>query len=235
MSANRPARHLAADAGARHDRRQLGRRSSDRWTEKPRQYGPSTSTATTWPTPNGSHVDFTIPKDWRSGFYALQLRANPAGAEPSKASSGFFVRADLPGPRAPMAFVASTATFLAYANSALRLDQVHAKRAGRPARAVARRRLSAGASRARACRPTTTHADAAAGASAREAPILNMRPRGNVFNYGNDTTLSTGSSRWATTTTSSPTIHPSHGLQVLKPYRCVVTGSHPEYISREIG
>ena len=39
-----------------------------------------------------------------------------------------------------------------------------------------------------ASRPTTPMPTAAAGASAaRAGPILNMRPRGNMFNYGNDT------------------------------------------------
>ena len=62
-----------------------------------------------------------------------------------------------------------------------------------------------------------------------------MRPRGNVFNYGNDTHFidwleETGQDYDIVT---DDDIH-RQGVQLLAPYTCVVTGSHPEYISREI-
>jgi N,N-dimethylformamidase len=211
--------------------------SSDRWTETPAQYGAihfhsdDMADAEWAPT-----VDFTVPKDWRSGFYALQLRAHPAGAEPVESFVGFFVRADLAKPRAPMAFVASTATFLAYANSALRLDQVHAEAMLEGLLTLSHDDVYLQAHRELGLSTYDTHADGSGWCiSTAKRPILNMRPRGNVFNYGNDTHFIDWLEQMGHDydIITDDDIH-RHGLQVLKPYRCVVTGSHPEYISREI-
>ena len=101
--------------------------TSERWTEAPHHYGAihfhsdDMSDAGWTPT-----LQFDIPADWRSGFYALRLTSD-AAATPVESYVSFFVRAEIGRPRAKLAFVASTATFLAYANSALRLDQVHAE------------------------------------------------------------------------------------------------------------
>jgi len=211
--------------------------SSDRWTEKPDQYGAihfhsdDMADAEWKPT-----IDFTVPKDWRSGFYALQLRAQPASGEPVESFVGFFVRADLARPRAPMAFVASTATFLAYANSALRLDQVHAEAMLEGLLTLSRDDVYLQEHRELGLSTYDTHADGSGWCiSTAKRPILNMRPRGNVFNYGNDTHFIDWLEQMGHDydIITDDDIH-RHGLQVLKPYRCVVTGSHPEYISREI-
>jgi len=211
--------------------------SSDRWTERPMQYGAihfhSDDMADAEWTPS---LDFTVPADWRSGFYALRLRARPEGADPVESFVGFFVRADLARPRAPLAFVASTATFLAYANSALRLDQVHAEAMLEGLLTLSRDDVYLQEHRELGLSTYDTHADGSGWCiSTAKRPILNMRPRGNVFNYGNDTHLidwleETGQDYDIIT---DDDIH-RHGIQVLKPYRCVITGSHPEYISREI-
>jgi N,N-dimethylformamidase len=211
--------------------------SSDRWTERPMQYGAihfhSDDMADAEWAPS---IDFTIPKDWRSGFYALRLRAHPAGAEPVESFVGFFVRADLGKPRAPVAFVASTATFLAYANSALRLDQVHAEAMLEGLLTLSRDDVYLQEHRELGLSTYDTHADGSGWCiSTAKRPILNMRPRGNVFNYGNDTHFMDWLEQMGHDydIVTDDDIH-RHGLQVLKPYRCVVTGSHPEYISREI-
>jgi N,N-dimethylformamidase len=211
--------------------------SSDRWTETPAQYGAihfhSDDMADAEWTPT---VDVTIPKDWRSGFYALQLRAHPAGGEPVESFVGFFVRADLAKPCAPMAFVASTATFLAYANSALRLDQVHAEAMLEGLLTLSHDDVYLQEHRELGLSTYDTHADGSGWCiSTAKRPILNMRPRGNVFNYGNDTHFIDWLEQMGHDydIITDDDIH-RHGLQMLKPYRCVVTGSHPEYISREI-
>lgn len=94
-------------------------------TETPAQYGAlrfhsDDMAEAGWP----PSLHLTIPADWRSGFYTLRLQAGIAEAGPVESHVGFFIRAPLDKPRAKLAFVASTATFLAYANSALRLDQM---------------------------------------------------------------------------------------------------------------
>lgn len=98
------------------------------WTEAPWQYGAihfhSDDMADAGWT---SDLRLTIPLEWRSGFYILRLRAREGTDDPVESFVAFFVRAPLGRATAPVAFVASTATFLTYANSALRLDQVHAE------------------------------------------------------------------------------------------------------------
>ena len=76
--------------------------------------------------------------------------------------------------------------------------------------------------------------------SSRLRPILNMRPKSVVAGRNGShsgssmptPTSSTGWRRRASTTTSSPTrICTTRGSTLLKPYRGVITGTHPEYYS----
>jgi N,N-dimethylformamidase len=211
--------------------------SSDRWTDQPMHYGAihfhSDDMADAEWKPS---LDITVPTDWRSGFYALRLRAQPDGAESVESFVAFFVRADLGKPRSRLAFVASTATFLAYANSALRLDQVHAEAMLEGLLTLSRDDLYIQEHRELGLSTYDTHSDGSGWCiSTAKRPILNTRPRGNVFNYGNDTHLidwfeEIGQDYDIVT---DDDIH-RHGVAVLKPYGCVVTGSHPEYVSREI-
>ncbi len=210
--------------------------TTERWTEAPHQYGAihfhsdDMSDAGWTPT-----LRIDIPADWRSGFYALRLTADAAGT-PVESYVSFFIRAAAGRPRAKLAFVASTATFLAYANSALRLDQVHAEVmlegliALSPDDAYIQSHREVGLS------TYDTHSDGSGWciASARR-PLLSFRPRGAVFNYGNDTHLIDWLEQkgFDYDIITDEDIHRS-GLQVLAPYTCVITGSHPEYISREM-
>ena len=210
--------------------------STDRWTDCPEQYGAihfhsdDMADAEWEPT-----VRFTVPAEWRSGFYALRVRADGEG-EPVESFVGFFVRAELGKPRSKLAFVASTGTFLAYANSALRLDQVHAEAMLEGLLTLSRDDVYIQEHREVGLSTYDTHADGSGWSiSSARRPILNMRPRGNVFNYGNDTHFidwleETGQDYDIVT---DDDIH-RQGVQVLAPYTCVVTGSHPEYISREV-
>ena len=74
--------------------------STDRWTEAPWQYGAihfhSDDMADAGWAPT---LQMTTPEDWRSGFYALRLRARDGEAEPVESFVAFFVRADLGKPK----------------------------------------------------------------------------------------------------------------------------------------
>jgi N,N-dimethylformamidase len=209
--------------------------STDRWTEAPAQYGAihfhSDDMADAGWSPS-AHV--AVPHDWRSGFYALRLRARTEATEPVESFVAFFVRTPVGKPTSPLAFVASTATFLAYANSALRLDQVHAEVMLEGLLALSPDDVYLQEHRELGLSTYDTHADGSGWCiSTAMRPILNMRPRGAVFNYGNDTHIFD----WleergeAYDIIADDDIH-RHGLQVLRPYSCVITGSHPEYLSR---
>ena len=209
----------------------------DRWTEAPHHYGAihfhSDDMADAGWTPT---LRLTIPADWRSGFYALRLRATRDDGEPVESFVAFFVRADLGKPKARLAVVASTATFLAYANSALRLDQVHAEAMLEGVIALSMDDVYLQEHRELGLSTYDTHSDGSGWSiSTARRPILNTRPRGNVFNYGNDTHLIDWLEERGQDydVVADDDIH-RYGVQTLSPYACVITISHPEYVSREI-
>lgn len=173
-----------------------------------------------------------IPEHWRSGFHSLELTATHKG-EQVESHVPFFIRATPGQPRSPLAVVASTATFLAYANSALRLDQVHAEAMLEGLIVLSRDDVYLQSHRELGLSTYDTHADGSGWCtSTASRPILNMRPRGNTFNYGADSLLLDWLEQEGLEydLITDDDIH-RHGLSVLAPYRCVVTGSHPEYFS----
>ncbi|MCC7273835.1 MAG: N,N-dimethylformamidase [Alphaproteobacteria bacterium] len=175
-----------------------------------------------------------LPADWPSGFYALRMRATAADGEPVESFLGFFVRAPLGKASAPVAFVASTATFLAYANSALRLDQVHAEAMLEGLIQLSRDDCYIAEHRELGLSTYDTHSDGSGWMySTAQRPILNMRPRGNSFNYVNDTHVLDWLEElgFAYDVITDDDIH-RHGAALLAQYRTVITGSHPEYCSR---
>ncbi|MFC7737747.1 N,N-dimethylformamidase beta subunit family domain-containing protein [Roseomonas sp. GCM10028921] len=234
LSANRldgALRHMPmrAATGANWDGRTV------QWTEAPELYGAihfhSDDMHDAGWTPD---LRFTVPEDWRSGFYALRLRARQEGEDPVESFVAFFVRAPLGNPRSQLAFVASTATFLAYANSALRLDQVHAESMLEGLIALSRDDVYLQEHRELGLSTYDTHSDGSGWCySTAKRPILNMRPRGATFNYGNDTHIIDWMEQVGQKydIIADDDIH-RHGAQTLSPYRCVITGSHPEYFSR---
>ena len=209
--------------------------TTERWTEAPGQYGAihfhsDDITDAGWsPT-----LRWSVPSDLRSGFYALRLQA--VAADPVDSFVSFFVRPAVGQPRACLAVVASTATFLAYANSALRLDQVHAEVMLEGLIALSPDDAYIQAHREVGLSTYDTHSDGSGWciASARR-PLLSFRPRGAVFNYGNDTHLIDWLDQQGIEYDVVPDddIH-GQGVQALRPYDCVITGSHPEYFSREM-
>lgn len=67
-----------------------------------------------------------VPREWRSGFHALRLRpVSTDAAQNTETYISFFVTPAADAPRAKLAVLAATMTYMAYANSALRLHSVH--------------------------------------------------------------------------------------------------------------
>lgn len=207
------------------------------WTERPDLYGAihfhSDDMADCGWSPD---LTLTVPADWRSGFYALRLTARDGSDDPVESYVSFFVRAPLGQAKARLALVASTATFLAYANSALRLDQVHAEAMLEGLIALSRDDVYLQAHRELGLSTYDTHSDGSGWCySTAKRPILNMRPLGNTFNYVNDTHiidwLEQGGFDYDVITDCDID---RHGAQLLKSYACVINGSHPEYFSRNM-
>ena len=210
--------------------------SSLSWTETPEQYGAI-----------HFHEDdledcgwrptcaLKIPEHWKSGFYALKLTADgPRG--PVESYVSFFVRPPRGRATAPLLFVASTGTFLAYANIGTRLDQsgfeVHSE--GLVTLSADDVYLSEHRELGLSC--YDTHLDGSGvcySSSAR--PILSMRVRGNSFNYVNDTHILD----WLEQQNIGYDVLTDEdidrqGASALEPYRTLITGSHPEYVSRRM-
>lgn len=177
--------------------------------------------------------EFTVPGDWRSGFYALRLTAREGSEDPVESYVSFFVRAPLGQARSKLALVAATATFQAYANSALRLDQVHAEAMLEGVIALSRDDAYLQEHRELGLSTYDTHSDGSGWCySTAKRPILNMRPLGNTFNYVNDTHIID----WLEQLGFEYDVITDcdidrHGAQLLKAYDCVITPSHPEYYS----
>ena len=205
------------------------------WTEAPHLYGAIHFHSDDMHDAGWSpDLRLSIPEDWRSGFYALRLRARQGSDDPVESFVAFFVRAPLGKPRSRLALVASTATFLAYANSALRLDQVHAEAMLEGLLALSHDDVYLQEHRELGLSTYDTHSDGSGWCySSGKRPILNMRPRGATFNYGNDTHIID----WLEQIGQDYDIIADddidrHGAQLLAGYDCVITGSHPEYFSR---
>ncbi|MBN8900710.1 MAG: hypothetical protein J0H57_06700, partial [Rhodospirillales bacterium] len=149
-------------------------------------------------------LQVTIPADWRSGFHALRLRATRQDGVAVESYVPFFVRAPIGKPRARVAVVAATATFLAYANQALRLDQTHAESMLEGLMVLSLDDVG-----------LQEHREL--GVSTYDTHLLDwLEAQGIEYDVVTD-----------------EDIH-HHGAQVLSPYACVITVSHPEYFSERM-
>lgn len=178
-------------------------------------------------------LEFIVPSDWRSGFYALRLTEREGSEDPVESYVSFFVRTPLGKARSKLALVASTATYQAYANSALRLDQVHAEAMLEGVIALSRDDAYLQEHRELGLSTYDTHSDGSGWCySTARRPILNMRPLGNTFNYVNDTHIIDWlEQRGFDYEVITDCDIDRHGAQLLKAYDCVITPTHPEYYS----
>jgi N,N-dimethylformamidase len=181
-------------------------------------------------------VELTIPQGWRSGFYALRISATTDGSEAVESHVSFFVRPPRGHVTAPLLVVASTATFLAYGNISTGLEDPLYEVPHEGLVTLGPDDIYLYQHRELGLSTYDTHRDGSGCCySSARRPILNMRPRGDPFNYGNDTHLLD----WleheniAYDVLTDEDIH-REGASALRGYRAVITGSHPEYVSREM-
>ena len=183
---------------------------------------------------------FTLPENLKSGVYAFRLRAG-SGKGLSEEYIVFFVRAK--NPKAKICFLVPTASYLAYANEKLSFEaQIIQPMTGQP--------------------PTITDIDVeqyknpefglstydsfADGAgvcfTSYKRPILNMRPKYRTSGMGITWQLPADLSiiGWlehhykdAYEIVTDEDLH-KEGLDAIKPYNCVISGTHPEYTSEKM-
>jgi N,N-dimethylformamidase len=182
---------------------------------------------------------FMIPADLRSGAYAMRLRAGD-GRGLGEEYIVFFVRPALP--RAPILFLVPTASYLAYANEHLSFDaQIIQPMTGQP--------------------PIVTDVDIEMyknwefGLSTYDSwadgngvcyssyrrPIINMRPKYRISSMGVPWQFPADLSiiawlehkKYDYEVITDEDLH-RDGVAALSPYRCVITGTHPEYYSERM-
>ena len=208
----------------------------------PKEYGgidfhPDSITDAKWDVTNS----LIIPENLKSGAYAMKLKAGTNGSQLSEEYIVFFVRAKVP--KAKICFLFPTASYLAYANEKLSFEaQIIQPMTGQP--------------------PTITDIDVeqyknpefglstydsyadGAGVSfvSYRRPILNMRPKyrtsgmGITWQFPADLSIIGWLEHHYKDEYEILTDEDVHleGLDALKPYNCVISGTHPEYTSEKM-
>ncbi|HVM82719.1 MAG TPA: N,N-dimethylformamidase beta subunit family domain-containing protein, partial [Candidatus Binatia bacterium] len=175
---------------------------------------------------------WTIPGDLPSGVYAAKLSCAGNGED----FVPFFVLPAKNATKAQVAFLASTFTFLAYANShhgyedALSEVCYGALLELGPAEQFLKERRDFGISL------YDRHRDGSGGVySSCHRPILNTRPKRALWNFNADLHvvdwLTANGQKFDVIT--DDVIH-EEGAALLGDYRCIITGSHPEYHSTKM-
>ena len=184
-------------------------------------------------------IDFSlkVPKGLKSGCYAARLRVSGKSDSEHEDYIPFFVRPSVNATPAPIALIIPTASYMAYANDNLNMESPIAQLiTGRVTKLQASdllfnelHKLGYGL--------YGTHTDGSGiSISTRLRPILNMRPKYQHFlspsvrQYNADLHLVD----WLTEKGYNFDIHTDadvdeEGNDLLKKYRIVLTGSHPEY------
>ena len=173
-------------------------------------------------------VALTVPAHWKSGFYAARMRA--PGAEGYVA---FFVRPRRGERGADLVFVASTATWMSYANTHIKFDSLNTENLYESLTPISEDELYLNEHRELGLSHYDTHSDGSGVFYAsRLRPMLNFRPGLYTFNYLNDTHVVAWLSArgFDCDVITDEDIH-EEGEALLSRYRVVITGSHPEYVS----
>lgn len=173
-------------------------------------------------------LSLEIPAGLPSGCYAARLET-----EGDVSYVTFFVRPPRDRANAPVAFLASTATYLAYANYRFMLDQplselqLNVAIVLEPESVYLQEHPEVGLS------AYDQHADGSGVRhSSRLRPILNHGPCSDVWNFNADTHLLAWleHSGQVVDVITDEDLH-AEGLALLERYRVVLTGTHPEYWS----
>ena len=177
-------------------------------------------------------LTMTVPAEARSGVYALRLEAEGGPAF----WVVFYVRPPRRGPRAAVAFLASTATYLCYSNYRARMRPGPAELYIGALPIVDTTDLLLMHHPELGGSTYDTHSDGSGVCHvSRLRPIVNTRPTGRLWNLFLDLCLLD----WLEAhgqpydVVTDDDLH-AEGLPLLERYAVVLTGCHPEYCSREM-
>jgi N,N-dimethylformamidase len=180
-----------------------------------------------------------VPKDLRSGVYAIRLKAGD-GFGLGEEYIVFFVRPAKP--EAKLCFLVPTASYLAYANEKLSFDaQIIQPMTGQPP-IISDIDIETYKHRDFGLSTYDSYEDGAGVSfSSYKRPIVNMRPKYRISSMGVPWQFPADLSiiGWLEQCghpydiLTDEDLH-QEGLRALKPYKCVVSGTHPEYVSERM-
>ncbi len=178
----------------------------------------------------------TLPETLRSGAYAMRLRAG-TGKGLGEEYIVFFVRPKTP--TGPIAFLAPTASYLAYANEHLSFDaQINERITGMtPVLAEIDFEMYQSPELGHSTHDSWADGNGVCYSSYRR-PILNMRPKYRMSSMGVPWQFPADLSiiAWLEHQNYDYDVLTDEdldreGVAALAPYKCVITGTHPEYYS----
>jgi N,N-dimethylformamidase len=173
-------------------------------------------------------LSLTVPADLRSGVYAARV-AVPGDED----YIPFFVRPPRGTTTAPLAFLASTATYMAYGNNHTAFDSELREMGRGELIKLHKDDLFLNEHREFGLATYDTHRDGSGVCyGSRLRPVLNMRPRTYQWSFNADTHITDWLEATGTAydVITDDDLH-REGLKLLAPYRAVMTGTHPEYLS----
>jgi len=181
-------------------------------------------------------LEITLPDTLPSGIYSVRLEAGP-----SRNHFPLFVRPK-PGSAAPVLFLAPTNTYLAYANETLSFDaQIIQPMTGQPP-VVTDLDVETYEHREYGL-STYDHYEDDAGVcfSSYLRPIINMRPKYRMssmnitWQFPADLSIVAWIDHmgYDCDFVTDEDLH-REGADLLRPYLCVITGTHPEYVSEKM-
>jgi N,N-dimethylformamidase len=180
----------------------------------------------------GWETDFTltVPADLKSGIYCAELRQQGPNGEIDDMIP-FYVRPPRGKATAPVALLIPTASYLAYSNQQMitswSFDELSAHKFSTLSLSdrYLEENFSFGLS------TYDSHSDGSGVCySSRLRPVLNMRPRAELWQFNADTHITD----WLENKGIAYDIitdddMEAEGADLLNRYRCVITGTHPEY------
>jgi N,N-dimethylformamidase len=186
----------------------------------------------------GWRTDFTltIPDGMRSAIYCAHVSQKTANGEILEDYIPIFVRPARGTATAPLALLIPTASYLAYANqqmvSSWWFDELSSCKFMTLSEVdrYLEEHESFGLS------VYDEHNDGSGICySSHLRPILNMRPKTDLWQFNADTHLTDWLEKKGIPydVITDDDLH-AEGLECLRPYRCVMTGTHPEYYSKEM-
>ena len=184
--------------------------------------------------------EFTVSSDMESAAYAVRLRT-----ESDETHLPFYISPKPGNSTADVAFLAPTASYLAYSNDHLQTDSTISELLSGQANTMREEDVFLSEHREYGASLYDTHADGSGVFySSRRRPILNMMPTykhwlsslpSTLWQYNADLHLIDWLEEkdYNYDVITDEDLH-QHGVQLLEPYNVVLTGSHPEYYSSDM-